>query len=224
MPQGSGSSRQGWSVSTRLRSFCILECCSLRELPPGMECLTQLQTLGLGTGNDLQGPPLPLNIMSRLTRLDVVTFSRTVGPWPVDFSSIPSLQHLTIRAFDADVCFQDGPILPEGITGIPGLRALHLRNFPYLLSLPDWLSGLDRLEELRIYNLGITSLPSSITQLQSLRLLHLERCRALTELPEEVALLSGLQDLKLADVVGYHPGNCSLPCLTPWETFPTSNA
>jgi len=84
-----------------------LRCARLRALPQGMELLTRLETLDITTGEDLQGPPLSLANMSRLTAL--VVSGHLVNP---------SFPELTIH-----------PRLPEGATELPGLQSLQLYCF-----------------------------------------------------------------------------------------------
>ncbi|WIA40991.1 hypothetical protein OEZ86_004634 [Tetradesmus obliquus] len=67
-----------------------------------------------------------------------------------------------------------------------------------LLSLPDQISSLGRLQELRVHHAGIRRLPESVCSLSQLQRLSLDGCNCLRQLPEGFGSLSGLQELSLA--------------------------
>jgi Leucine-rich repeat (LRR) protein len=93
-------------------------------------------------------------------------------------------------------------VLPEGIGRLaylprPGLKKLDLNFNSELGTLPEGLSALAGLEELRMMDCGLTALPESIGALAGLRKLDLFDNKELTALPAGLCALAGLEELYL---------------------------
>ena len=81
----------------------------------------------------------------------------------------------------------------------PQLESLLIHRDDTLNEIPDTLSNLVNLEELDLYDTGITKLPPDIGKLKKLKYLNLSYCNNLLELPEEVGNLINLKELDIRD-------------------------
>ncbi|KAI3967610.1 hypothetical protein MKW92_003485 [Papaver armeniacum] len=137
-----------------LTYLAIKDCGSLKSLPDGIQYLPALQTLIIGGfSDDLDSFPFPEATGSDAERYFVSLRELTICGWPtLKDVLLDQLQHLT------------------------SLHRLNIKDFPGLLSLPEWFG-----------------------ELSSLRILDIENCRKLEYLPseEEMLRLTSLQILNI---------------------------
>lgn len=79
--------------------------------------------------------------------------------------------------------------------GLRSLQILHLKDCSNLFELPDNISVLQQLQELRLDGTSVKSLPASIKHLEKLEILSLVNCRELLCLPELPPLIKQLYAL-----------------------------
>ncbi|XLR43996.1 hypothetical protein S83_028656 [Arachis hypogaea] len=102
---------------------------------------------------------------------------------PTDLSALKSLEYLNLSCNGLEFHKDQLHVL---FNGLQSLQILHLKDCSKLFELPDNISALSELLELRLDGSSIITLPASIKNLQKLETLSLENCnqlRSLLELP-----------------------------------------
>ncbi|XP_061374618.1 disease resistance protein RPV1-like isoform X2 [Gastrolobium bilobum] len=148
------SSLKEFSLSSDLIENLDLSDTAIERLYPSIGRLRMLEELDL-EGLRLENLPNELSFLQLITKL-----------W-ISSSDIVTKQKLHVL-FD----------------GLRSLKKLYLKECCNLSELPDNISGLASLEELRLDRSSVETLPESIKDLSNLKILSLENCRKLQCLPE----------------------------------------
>nr|KYP54301.1 TMV resistance protein N [Cajanus cajan] len=85
--------------------------------------------------------------------------------------------------------------------GLRSLKILYLKDCSYLFELPDNISVLSQLQELRLDGSNVKRLPKSIKNLQELEILSLENCKELQNLPMLPSLIQYLGAINCTSLV-----------------------
>ncbi|KAB2598628.1 protein suppressor of npr1-1 [Pyrus ussuriensis x Pyrus communis] len=172
---------------TGLTVLNLRGCQELKSLPSSIH-MGSLQTLNLSGCSNLEKFPDILDVMEKLSELDL---SRTaIKELP---SSINKLTGLTV--LDLQGC-RELKSLPSSIH-MGSLQTLDLSGCSNLEKFPDILDVMEKLSELDLSRTAIKELPSSINKLTGLTVLDLPGCRELKSLPSSIHMGS-LQTLDLS--------------------------
>ncbi|MED6172637.1 hypothetical protein PIB30_051814 [Stylosanthes scabra] len=158
-----------------LKKISVNGCSSLKEFEVWSNSIktldlskTAIETLhtSIGNLNNLRS----LNLKSlRLEHL------------PNDLAGLKFLEYLNLSCNGLELHKDQLHVL---FNGLQSLEILHLEDCSKLLELPDNISALSELHELRLDGSSIIALPASIKNLQKLETLSLENCNQLRSLPE----------------------------------------
>ncbi|KAK9724619.1 hypothetical protein RND81_05G087100 [Saponaria officinalis] len=130
-----------------LRKLSIKDCCSLKNISDGMQCLSALETLRIENSKDFEA--WNISVWEGLNSLRIL-----------NISDMPNLQ-----------------VLPQGITCLTTLQHLSISGLVNLTALPEHISGLSQLCSLKIINCPkLTAIPQSVRGLTSLQMLKIDRC------------------------------------------------
>ncbi len=182
---------------------------NLKELPPEIRSLNDLEALGLG-GNEFSGVPpeifqltelktlglnglnfyqLPADIgrLVKLRELDLA--SNRLSDLPAEIGNLPQLQVLNLNHNTLES-------LPPQIATLSELRRLTL-SYNRLRQVPVGVWSLSRLVYLDLSNNSIEQLSSDIGRLTQLKSLQLDQNKVVS-LPPEIGNLIGLEQLSIA--------------------------
>lgn len=176
---------------------------NLRTLPPGIEALTELEHLRLGTVHRLP------EALGRLSKLRLLLFNGPTRP-PEGLRFVPQLRTLELiyskTATPPDVAGLDQletlllhggfRALPADIGALSALRTLDLDQNK-LTELPAALGRLTRLERLDVCQNQLTTVPCGLGGLSQLHGLNLNWNR-LEHLPEDLGPFPALRSLNVA--------------------------
>ncbi|MEN9654852.1 MAG: hypothetical protein RL235_964 [Chlamydiota bacterium] len=163
----------------------LLSGLSLRQIPPEIGLLVNLQTLDL-KNNQLTALPPEFGSLKGLQYLYLNNNQLT--SLPPEFGGLRGLKVLHLHNNQLTT-------LPPEFGGLTRLEVLHLHN-NQLTALPSEFGGLTRLQHLYLNNNQLTALPPEFRGLRELALLYLNN-NQLTALPPEFGSLARLQHLDL---------------------------
>ncbi|KAK9137894.1 hypothetical protein Sjap_008488 [Stephania japonica] len=203
-PEGQGLLQ---SCSKSLKKLHILYCYNFQGFTQHeLQLFTSLKELRITNCSSLT--PLELGSMVSLTELEIIN-CKGIKSFPFsseDLQCIPSLRRLVIGGFSEEL--DHLPFLPIQDSNSPwcsSLKALEIRGWDKITSLPDHLQHLTALRELEIIQFdSLVALPEWLGNLSSLHSLTILRCRGLMHLPSK----QQLQRLTLLDSVSIW--NCPL--------------
>ncbi|KAL6641991.1 hypothetical protein ACP70R_020172 [Stipagrostis hirtigluma subsp. patula] len=109
-------------------------------------------------------------------------------------SAILQIKHLRYLSISRD----NFRILPEAISDIWGLQALHVTVCPYLLKLPESIGKLQKLRTLNLsFCASLMSLPDSVGDCHMISSMDLSHCERITVLPNSIGRNKKLRELRL---------------------------
>ncbi|XP_020217919.1 disease resistance-like protein DSC1 [Cajanus cajan] len=178
---------------TSLENISVNLCTSLKEFSVSSDSITSLDLSS--TGIEMLDSP-SFRRLRNLKALSVYRLRRA----PVDLFYLKDLAEL--RIFNCRLAISKH-LLHSLFGRSKSLQVLHLKYCCNLFELPNNISGLYKLHELRLDGSNVKTLPASIKDLFSLRILSVENCRklgSLTELPPFVTELNAMNCRSLRTV------------------------
>ncbi|KAL1340247.1 hypothetical protein AAHE18_U104800 [Arachis hypogaea] len=159
-----------------LKKVSVEGCTSLKEFALSSDKMESLELKNAGIEQLHSSIGLSSNL--RYLNLEGLRFQNV----PNELSSLTSLAELRIS--DCKELVLEKQKLQALFDGLRSLRLLHLKDCSNLLELPENISVLSKLCELRLDGSGVETLPESIKHLSLLEILSLENCLNLRQLPE----------------------------------------
>ncbi|RZC47859.1 hypothetical protein C5167_040802, partial [Papaver somniferum] len=184
----------------------ILKCPSLTVLPADFSGLNSLTYLAIEGCGSLQSLPVGIEILPALHTLIIGGFSEDLEsfPFPTATASYGERYFATLRDLKIRGWRTLKVVLPDQLQHVTSLYHLSIRDFPCLLSLPEWFGKLSSLQTLDIENCSrLEYLPSEeqmlrLTSLQIINIryspLLLERCRFPNEEWHKIAHLKQVSE------------------------------
>ncbi len=160
----------------------------LRELPPEIGQLNNLEYLYVGRGNRLEN--LPPEIGNLINLRELYLAENQLTSLPSELWQLSNLERLSLGSNPLRV-------LPSEIGQLRNLKYLYLGH-SQLTSLPPELWQLNKLESLLLGGNQLHTLPSEIGQLTNLESLWIDD-NQLSSLPPEIGQLSNLYSLDVSD-------------------------
>ena len=166
-----------------LKKLHLIYNSSLKELPPEIGNLTELEELSL-FGSRVESLPREIGNLTELTYLD--TEDTRIGSVPAEIGNLTKLETLNLS-------FSGLRSLPPEIGNLKKLQRLDL-HANGLSTLPPEIGGLESLVNLSLQQNELTTLPPEIGSLAALKYLNLW-LNDVTSLPAEMGSLSSLDVL-----------------------------
>ncbi|KAL3007977.1 hypothetical protein AAZX31_07G007000 [Glycine max] len=177
-----------------LEKISVKGCSSLEEFALSSDLIENLDLSNTG----IQTLDTSIGRMHKLKWLNLEGLR--LGHLLKELSCLTSLQELKLS--DSGLVI-DKQQLHTLFDGLRSLQILHMKDMSNLVELPDNISGLSQLQELRLDGSNVKRLPESIKILEELQILSVENCKellCLPTLPSRIKYLGATNCISLVSV------------------------
>ncbi|XP_020225834.1 disease resistance protein RPP2B [Cajanus cajan] len=175
-----------------LEKISVNGCLSLEEFAVSSDLIENLDLSNTG----IQALDTSIGRMHNLKWLNLEGLR--LGHLLMELSCLTSLKELKLADSGLVIDKQQLLVLFDGLRS---LKILYLKDCSYLFELPDNISVLSQLQELRLDGSNVKRLPKSIKNLQELEILSLENCKELQNLPMLPSLIQYLGAINCTSLV-----------------------